>query len=81
MANYNDFYGSSLQSISRKQQSGSKIKEFLNQKDYDAIILYAQDELDSFLETFTFLSEYMPRLIRKLKTDPHSGENIEPSGH
>jgi hypothetical protein len=57
IANNLEFKGSSLNNMSKKNQDGSYVSEWLKQKNYSAIEVYIKQEAESFLKVLSILKE------------------------
>ncbi len=62
------FYGSGLDRITGKSQSGSEIASWYANERYDEIIHYIEDETREFLKFFGWLCKEMPVLHKKFVT-------------
>lgn len=57
------FFGASLSSISQKENDGHVIKEFYEEKNYDEIIKYVEQESISFLELYQKLKKNIDLIL------------------
>ena len=60
MFNRGSIKGATLEKFSGKRYSGSKVKEWYENKDYPAIQSYIEDEADKFLKLYQFLIQRLP---------------------
>ena len=57
------FMGASLSSISDKQDDGHVIKEFYENKEYEKIVSYVEDETQSFFKLYKEVKENIDKLL------------------
>lgn len=63
-----EFKGSGLDQITRKEMNGSKIPEWYQEKEYEKIISYVQQETKSFNEFNEWLHQRMPSLLEEFQS-------------
>lgn len=67
LCNGGEFKGCSLHNLAGKQNTGSSIAEWYQQKDYTSIENYIQDEAKSFSKMYAFLVNKMPAMWKEFK--------------
>jgi len=66
LMNRGEFKGSGLDKVSKKSGSGKDIPIWYENKQYDRIIKYVQDEAKSFIELHADLYEELPKIREKI---------------
>lgn len=64
--NNGQFKGASLDKLTGKLNTGDKIKEWYNNKDYKKIEYYIVDEADKFIKLYQYLKKEIPKMNNEI---------------
>ena len=68
LMNGGQFKGSGLDKLTGKEENGSKIPIYYENKEYEKIVRYIEQETKEFLKFSSWLYEKMPKLLKEFKT-------------